>query len=118
VASQNNSGPGFLAGLLLGGIIGAILGLLLAPRPGEQMRQELRERGLDLAERAKGTIEELSQKAKVVSEDAVAQAKAAIEEGRELLREAVEEGKEAASRVGTELRAKFEAAKEGKEEGP
>lgn len=41
---KDNSGSGFLIGLLMGGIVGAILGLLLAPQPGKVTRERLRGR--------------------------------------------------------------------------
>ena len=37
-----NSGGGFITGFLFGGIVGAAFGLLLAPKPGQETRNELR----------------------------------------------------------------------------
>jgi gas vesicle protein len=39
---MKNSGFGsFLAGVVIGGLIGAALGLLIAPRTGEEFREEI-----------------------------------------------------------------------------
>jgi gas vesicle protein len=37
-----DSGGGFITGFLFGGIVGAAFGLLLAPKPGQETRNELR----------------------------------------------------------------------------
>jgi len=37
-----DSGGGFITGFLFGGIVGAAFGLLLAPKPGQETRNELK----------------------------------------------------------------------------
>jgi gas vesicle protein len=37
---------GFLIGVVVGGLVGSTIALLLAPKSGESLRSELRERGL------------------------------------------------------------------------
>ena len=49
--SNNNSG-GLLSGLLTGIAIGISLGLMYAPRPGREIRSELRNRAMELRDRA------------------------------------------------------------------
>ena len=39
---MSDSGGGFITGFLFGGIVGAAFGLLLAPKPGQETRNELR----------------------------------------------------------------------------
>ena len=70
--ASNDGGSAFSTGLLLGGIIGFLVGLLLAPRPGEELRSELRERSEEWRERA----EELAARARE-------RIQGVIEEGRE-----------------------------------
>lgn len=55
---KENSGTGFLAGLLIGSFMGVILGLLFAPQPGEQSRESLRGRMDGLASLGKAAWEE------------------------------------------------------------
>ena len=75
--ANENSGPGFGAGLILGGVIGALAGLIFAPKPGEDTLAQFKEKTEGLRERA----EELAA------------------EARERLRVVVEEGKAVAARM-------------------
>ena len=70
--SDNNSGGGFLTGLLIGGIIGALVGILLAPKSGSETRAELIKKGevwrskademaADLRNRGMNRVGEMSQ---------------------------------------------------------
>ena len=77
--ASDNRGPGFGTGLILGAVIGTLAGLLLAPRPGEETRAQMKERTAGL----RG-------KAEVFASEA-----------RERLREVVEEGRVVASRIMT-----------------
>ena len=47
IAGQEVTSTGglFLKGLLVGGILGAVAGILLAPRPGKELRAEIKEKG-------------------------------------------------------------------------
>lgn len=83
---------GFVIGFVFGGIIGLVLGILMAPQSGEETRDILRERSIELKSRA----EELS------------------EEGRARLQEAIEEGKSAAVKKKEELAKNLEAEQEAK----
>ena len=42
--SDEGRGAEFLAGVIIGGLIGAAVGLLLAPQPGEETREQLRDK--------------------------------------------------------------------------
>jgi gas vesicle protein len=42
----------FMAGLLVGGLVGAAVALLMAPQSGEETRQVIQERGIELKDRA------------------------------------------------------------------
>ena len=83
--SSESRGVDFLAGVIIGSLLGAAVGaavaLLRAPRPGEETRAQLRQRGIELKER----MVELS------------------EEARKKAEEAIEEGKKAAAKTKTEL---------------
>jgi gas vesicle protein len=47
-----------LTGIIVGGIIGATAMLFLAPRSGEEMRAEVRDKAADLRERTTGTVKD------------------------------------------------------------
>ena len=76
--ANNGGGVGFSTGFLLGGIIGVVVGVLIAPKPGGEMRSELRERSEGWRERA----------------DALAA------RARQRIQSAIEEGRETAARIG------------------
>jgi gas vesicle protein len=86
---------GFLTGLVVGCATGLLLGILLAPQSGEETRELLREKGIELKSRA----EDLS------------------EEGRVRFQEAIEEGKSAAVKKKEELTQALEAEQEAKKKG-
>jgi gas vesicle protein len=46
------SSDGFFAGLLIGAAIGAAVGLLYAPKPGPETRRLLKEKALEVKEKA------------------------------------------------------------------
>ncbi len=54
---ERNDFGAFLAGFIVGGAVGAILALLYAPQPGEETRTALKEKGIELKERA-GAVSE------------------------------------------------------------
>jgi gas vesicle protein len=83
---------GFLTGLVLGGLIGLAVGVLLAPQSGEETRDLLRDKGIELKVKA----EELT------------------DEGRARLQEAVEEGKSAAVQKKEQLTNRLQAEQETK----
>lgn len=56
-------GPSLMKGLFLGSLAGASLALLVAPRPGMQTRDLLREKSLDLRDRAQSTVEDTRDRA-------------------------------------------------------
>jgi len=86
--SDNDSDLGsFMAGILIGGLIGAGVALLMAPQSGEETREMLRERSIELKSRAEQAASEFRTKAG-----------SAIDEGRERVDEAVESARQRVSR--------------------
>lgn len=83
---------GFVLGFVFGSLIGMVVGILLAPQSGEETRDLLKEKGIELRVRT----EELS------------------EEGRARLQEAIEQGKITATRRKEELTKALEEEKEVK----
>ncbi len=58
----------FVGGLLLGGLVAGTMALLFAPRPGEETRRYLSERGEELKERASVIGTEMSERAQSLRE--------------------------------------------------
>jgi len=98
MAREKSSGN-FLVGFVVGAFVGAVLALLFAPAPGEEIRNQLREKSIELKDRAS---------------DLTAKGQSFLEEQKIRFQEAIEEGKRAAARKKEELLAQLESAKSGK----
>jgi len=106
---SSDNGTDFLAGFLLGAVAGAAMALLFAPQTGEETRRQLKERGIELKDKA----DEISAQVRERAEEASARSRIVLEERVAQLEEAVAEGKKAAEKTKKELMAKLEAARSG-----
>ncbi len=104
----------FLVGFIVGGLTGAVVSLLFAPQSGEETRAVIKERSIELrdkaaleAEEAWRKAEEAAREARARTEELAAQTRSrgeeitlkAKERGLELVETAKETAKKAASRV-------------------
>jgi len=110
--SKEGSTGDFIAGFLLGGIFGGVIALLLTPVSGEEMRGQLREKSIELKDRAG----ELSTEATKKAEELRSKGASVFESQKLRFQEAIEEGKRAASQKKEELLVQLENAK-GPEKG-
>jgi gas vesicle protein len=101
--SSEGSG-GFVAGFLFGAFVGAALALVFAPAPGDELREQIKEKSIELKDRAGTLGAEASKRA----DELVARGQSILQDQRLRFREAVEEGRQAASRRKEELLAQFE----------
>jgi gas vesicle protein len=116
--SDDSRGWEFFTGFLMGGVVGAAVALLLAPQSGEETREMIRERGLELEDRAGDYVGEARRRAEDLAEDTRRRADEARQRGRMVLDEqrsriesAIEEGKGAAAKKRDELMQKLEDEK-------
>ena len=86
---ENTSGGDFLAGVVVGALVGAAAALLFAPRSGEETRALIREKGIEIQERA----DEASVEARKRAEELSAQTRQTAAEWQAKVMQAVEEGK-------------------------
>ena len=93
----------FLFGFLLGGLAGAAAAMSYTPESGEDFREQVREKGIDLAGRARGHWDELSE-----------QARTQVEQVREQVEQGIQSAREYAEGVSEEIGA--EPASTGEEE--
>ena len=107
--SGGNYGLGFLSGFFLGGLVGAGLALLLAPHGGEETREQIRERGIEL----RGRVDEMTTRAREGAGGVVARGRGAVDDGRESVRQAIEEGQVAAKQASDELKTRFQQMRSG-----
>ncbi|GAB4500281.1 MAG: hypothetical protein OHK0052_16510 [Anaerolineales bacterium] len=82
MSNQNSDLGAFLAGLVLGSLTGAAVALLLAPQSGEETINVIREKSIELRDKAVESSEEARVKAEKALEEARAKANAAIAESR------------------------------------
>lgn len=113
--AENDGGFGtFLVGFVIGGLAGAAVALLLAPQSGEETRTIIRDKSIELKDRAMETAEEarlraeqaaeearhraeeLAQQARTKAEEIQQKGKQVVEEQKQRIESAVEAGKKAA----------------------
>ena len=91
MSDESNFGS-FLMGFTVGALAGAIVSLLMAPQSGEETRQVLNEKAIELKEKGAETYEDTKQRAETAYKDAIAKAdelaKVAKEKAAEISRSA------------------------------
>ncbi len=124
MSDQNSGGAEFFAGLVIGGLVGAALALLLAPQSGEETRAQIRDKSLELKDRAEegvlearqmaqvqlahlqeqvthlqGQVAGLQEKGKETLEKSKQSAAEVLEKGKQSASEAISRGKESVSQA-------------------
>ena len=70
MASDSDEFGAFLVGFIVGGLAGAVVSLLFAPQSGEETRALLREKSIELRDRASETAEEALARAEAAAGEA------------------------------------------------
>jgi gas vesicle protein len=70
MADNNGDLGSFLAGFVIGGLIGAGVALLLAPQSGEETRELIKDKSIELRDRAYETADETRAKAEQLAQQA------------------------------------------------
>ena len=112
--AENKCAGDFLAGFLVGALVGAATALLFAPMSGEETRVMIREKGVELGQRA----DEMSIEARKRAEELQLQAKERAEAMQERVKVAVDEGKATATKTKEDLLAQVGQADAVVEEVP
>ena len=83
----------FLGGFVTGAAIGAIAGILLAPKSGEETREQLSEMASDVAKKTDETVKDIKRKAETLITDAQEKSEEIMGKLQEMLKkeEAAEE---------------------------
>jgi gas vesicle protein len=87
MSSDRDEFGAFLVGFIVGGLTGAVVSLLFAPQSGEETRALIRDKSIELRDRASQTAEEALARA----EAAAAEARARAEELARIARTRAEE---------------------------
>jgi len=82
MSDNSNDIGAFFAGLIIGGLVGAAAALLMAPQSGEETRLLIRDKSIELKDKAVETGHDARLRAEKAVEDARVRADAAIEELR------------------------------------
>jgi len=72
----------FLVGFLVGAVAGGVTALLMAPQSGEETRTMIRDKSIELRDKASVTAEEAMRRAQAAADDAKAWAAQASETAR------------------------------------
>jgi gas vesicle protein len=82
MADNDSDFGNFLAGFVIGGLVGSAVALLLAPQSGEETRAVIRDKGIELKDRANETAEEARARAEQALEEARIRAEEAMDDVR------------------------------------
>jgi gas vesicle protein len=88
----------FLSGLIIGGLVGAAAALLLAPQSGEETRAIIKEKGIELKDKAAETAEDVRVRTTEAAHKVQERGKQLYEEQKERVVKAIDAGKQAATR--------------------
>ncbi len=70
MSDRDNFGA-FLVGFIVGGLTGAVAALLLAPQSGEETRKYIKDKSIELYDKASDTVEMTYQQAQQTADEAV-----------------------------------------------
>jgi gas vesicle protein len=82
MSSERDEFGAFLVGFVVGGLTGAVVSLLFAPQSGEETRALIRDKSIELRDRAGQTAEDALARAEAAASDARARADALAKEVR------------------------------------
>jgi gas vesicle protein len=99
MSSDRDEFGAFLVGFIVGGVAGAVVSLLFAPQSGEETRALIRDKSIELRDRAAET-----------AEDALARAEAAAAEARTRAEELARQARSRAEELAREVRTRGEGA--------
>ncbi len=115
--SKNDAFGAFLTGFFVGGLIGAGVALVMAPQSGEETREQIRQKGIELGKQVSETAEEARKKAEKALEEAKAKLEEATKELEKRAKDLQEQSKELLEEKKISIKLKKGEEEEAAEEG-
>ena len=113
--SERDEFGAFLVGFIVGGLAGAVTALLLAPQSGEETRAVIKERSIELRDRAAAEAEEAWKRAEEAAQEAREKAEKLAKDAREMAddfaQQAIAQGEEITLKVSEKSKELAESAK-------
>ncbi|WKZ38446.1 MAG: YtxH domain-containing protein [Anaerolineales bacterium] len=100
----------FLVGFVVGGLTGAVVALLFAPQSGEETRALIKDKSIELRDRAAHTAEEALARAEAAASEARARAEELTREARRRAEELTKEVRERGTEFANEVRERGKGA--------
>ena len=100
----------FLVGFVVGGLTGAVVALLFAPQTGEETRALIKDKSIELRDKAQLTAEEAYARAEQSAKDAYARAEELAREARVRAEELTHEARTRAGQLANEVRERSKSA--------
>ena len=100
---QNNDFGAFLAGFVIGGLVGAATALILAPQSGDEMREQLAQKSVDLRDISTERAHQYQERAHTAVSDVRHRAGDAGTQAQDQARLVLDKGKARLNRNGDEI---------------
>jgi gas vesicle protein len=102
----------FLVGFIVGGLSGAVVALLFAPQTGEETRALIKDKSIELRDKAQVSAEEAMARAEAAAADARARADEMAQQLRERSQQMMDEARERSKGVVDDVRERGKSAME------
>ena len=96
--SDNEGFGAFLMGFVVGGVAGAVAALLLAPQSGEETRNLIKDKSIELRDQAAQQADVIAKKAGDVATDAKSRGKEFVDSAKTQSKEMVDSAKKAVAK--------------------
>ncbi len=110
MSSERDEFGAFLVGFIVGGLTGAVVALLFAPQSGEETRALIKDKSIELRDRASQTAEEALARAEAAAAEARLRAEELTKEARLRAEELAKEVRTRGEDLAKEVRTRGESA--------
>ena len=108
--SERDEFGAFLVGFIVGGLTGAVVALLFAPQSGEETRALIKDKSIELRDKAQVSAEEAYARAEELAADARQRADELTKEARARATELASEVRERGTELANDVRARSKSA--------